>query len=51
VKPARRETPRRITPAMIDFHVARARRLRAEAHRDMWHALWALLIRLKRLWL
>ncbi|WP_176721842.1 hypothetical protein [Bradyrhizobium sp. LMTR 3] len=51
MKPARRDTTRRITPAMIDFHVARADQLRAEARRDMWRALWALLIRLKRLWL
>jgi hypothetical protein len=51
VKIARRDTARRVTPAMIDFHIARARQLRAEARREMWRALWALLIRLKRLWL
>ena len=49
MKPARRDSPRRVTPAIIDFHIARAHQLRAEAYRNVGRALWALLIRLKRL--
>ncbi len=51
MKIERRDTPRRITPEIIDFHVRRAHQLRNEAYRNMGRALWALLIRLKRLWL
>ncbi|WP_156908558.1 hypothetical protein [Bradyrhizobium murdochi] len=49
MKPARRDRPRRVTPELIDFHVKRARQLRVEAWHNMWRALWALLVRLKRL--
>ncbi|MCA6118585.1 hypothetical protein J6524_27450 [Bradyrhizobium sp. WSM 1738] len=49
MKIARRDTPRRVTPAAIDFYTERARQLRAEAYRNMWQALWTLLVRLKRL--
>ncbi|WP_156439560.1 RSP_7527 family protein [Bradyrhizobium valentinum] len=49
MKPARRDSPRRVTPELIDFHIERARLLRAEAYRNMWRALWALLVRPKRL--
>ena len=49
MKPARRDSPRRVTPAIIDFHIARAHQLRTEAYGDIARALWALLIRLKRL--
>ena len=40
---ARRDTARRLTPALIDFHKKRAHELRAEYQRDMWPAVWALL--------
>ena len=49
MKPGRRDNPRRVTPQLIDFHIARAHQLRTEAYRDVGRALWALLIRLKRL--
>jgi hypothetical protein len=49
VKPGRRDTSRRVTPELIDFHVKRARQLRVEAWRNMWRGLWRLLLRLKRL--
>ena len=49
MKIERRDTPRRVTPEIIDFHVRRAHELRTEAYRNMGRALWALLIRLKRL--
>jgi hypothetical protein len=49
VKPGRRDTPRRVTPDLLDFHIARAGQLRTEAWRNMWRALWRLLVRLKRL--
>jgi hypothetical protein len=49
VKPARRDSPRRVTPELIDFHIKRAHQLRVEAWRDMWRAIGALLVRLKRL--
>jgi hypothetical protein len=45
------DTKRRVTPELIDFHIKRAHRLRSEAWRDMWRAIGALLVRLKRLWL
>lgn len=49
MKPARRDSQRRVTPALIDFHIAQARELRRQAYRDVGRALWALLVRLKRL--
>ena len=51
MKPGRRDTSRRVTPDVLDFYIKRAHRLRDEAYRNMGHAIWALLIRLKRLWL
>jgi hypothetical protein len=55
VKPKRRDiegrdTTRRVTPELLDFHIKRAHQLRVEAWRDMWRAIGALLIRLRRLW-
>lgn len=47
----RRDTTRRVTPELLDFHTKRAHQLRIEAWRDMWRAIGALLVRLKRLWL
>lgn len=47
----RRDTTRRVTPELLDFHIKRAHQLRIEAWRDMWRAIGALLVRLKRLWL
>jgi hypothetical protein len=47
----RRDTPRRVTPELLDFHIKRAHQLRVEAWRDMWRAIGALLVRLKRLWI
>jgi hypothetical protein len=49
VKPVRRDSPRRVTPALLDFYIARANELRIEAWRNMWRGLWTLLVRLKRL--
>jgi len=49
VKPACRDSPRRVTPELIDFHIKRAHQLRVEAWSNMWRALWRLLVRLKRL--
>jgi hypothetical protein len=49
VKPVRRDTVRRVTPQLIDFHIKRAHQLRVESYRNMWRAIGALLIRLKRL--
>ena len=49
MKPVRRDTSRRVTPELIDFHIERAHQLRVEAYRNMWRAIAALLIRLKRL--
>ena len=49
MKPARRDSSRRVTPELLDFHIKRAHQLRAEAYRDMWRAIGALLVRLKRL--
>ncbi len=47
----RRDTTRRVTPELLDFHIKRAHQLRVEAWRDLWRAIGALLVRLKRLWL
>jgi hypothetical protein len=49
VKVARRDTARRVTPQIIDFHIQRAHELRAEAYRNIGRALWALLVKLTRL--
>jgi hypothetical protein len=49
VKPGRRDTSRRVTPDVLDFHIKRAHQLRAAFYRDMWRAIGALLIKLKRL--
>jgi hypothetical protein len=49
VKPVRRDSSRRVTPDVLDFHIKRAHQLRAELYRDMWRAIAALLVRLKRL--
>jgi hypothetical protein len=51
VKPLRRDPPRRVTPELIDFHIKRAHQLRIDAYRNMWRAIGALLVRLRRLWL
>jgi hypothetical protein len=48
VKPACRDRPRRVTPDILDFHIKRAHQLRVEAWRNMWRAIGALLVRLKR---
>ena len=39
VKPGRRDTPRRITPDLIEFYKKHAQELRAEYYRNMWRAL------------
>jgi hypothetical protein len=49
VKPVRRDNSRRVTPDILDFHIKRAHQLRVESYRNMWRAIGALLIRLKRL--
>jgi hypothetical protein len=46
-----RDTTRRVTPELLDFHIKRAHQVRVEAWRDLWRAIGALLVRLKRLWL
>ena len=51
MKPVRRDTSRRVTPELIDFHIKRAHQLRIEAYRRLWRAIGALLVRLKRPWL
>ncbi|MBR1145447.1 RSP_7527 family protein [Bradyrhizobium sp. AUGA SZCCT0431] len=43
MKPGRRDTPRRVTPDLLEFYIRRAHELRDEAWRDMWRGLWALL--------
>jgi hypothetical protein len=48
VKPGRRDTPRRITPALMEFYRTRAHELRAEYYRDMWRAIWTRLTRIGR---
>lgn len=48
VMPGRSDTPRRITPALIEFHRTRANKLRAEYYRDMWRAIWTRLTRIDR---
>lgn len=45
---ALRDTPRRVTPAIIDFHKKLAHALRAECQRDIWPAVWALLKNIAR---
>ncbi|MEH2537256.1 hypothetical protein V1278_002420 [Bradyrhizobium sp. AZCC 1577] len=49
MKPGRRDTSRRVTPELLAFHTRHAHQLRVEAWHNMWRALWALLVRLKRL--
>jgi len=49
VKPVRRDNSRRVTPDILDFHIKRAHQLRADFYRDMWRAIGAFLVRLKRL--
>ena len=49
MKPARRDNTRRVTPDLLEFYISRAHALRTEAYRSMGRALWALLVRLKRL--
>jgi hypothetical protein len=44
----RRDLPRRITPERMAFYRHRAKQLRDEAWRDMWRALWALLVKIIR---
>jgi hypothetical protein len=48
VMPRRRDTPRRITPGLIEFYRMRANKLRAECYRDMWRAIWTRLTRIGR---
>ena len=51
MKPGRRDpSSRRITPALLDFHIKRAHELRAEYYREMWRAIWARLIGIGRRW-
>ena len=45
----RRDTTRRVTPELLDFHIKRAHQLRADFYRNMWRAIGVLLVRLKRL--
>lgn len=40
MKPARRDNSRRITPALLDFHIKRAHALREQFYRDMMRGLW-----------
>ena len=47
----RRDTPRRVTPELIDFHIKRAHQLRIDACRDVWRTVGEWLVRLRRLWL
>jgi len=49
VKPQRRDTSRRVTPNLLDFHIKRAYALREECFRDIGRAVAALRLRLKRL--
>jgi hypothetical protein len=49
MKPVRRDTSRRVTPGLLEFYISRAHALRAECYRDMWRAIGAWLVRLKRL--
>ena len=54
MKPGRRDSSRRVTPDVLDFHIKRAHQLRAEFYRGMWLALLVRLkrlVKLKRLWL
>jgi hypothetical protein len=49
VKPGRRDPPpRRITPDLIAFYIKRGHQLRAEYYRNMWRAIWAVLIGIGR---
>ena len=47
MKPGRRDTPRRVTPDLLDFYIKRAHGLREEWYRNMWHAIWSWLVRLR----
>lgn len=42
---ARHELSRRVTAELVDLYKRRARRLRAEACRDLWRAVWCSLRR------
>ncbi len=46
--PARRDQPRRVTPELMAYHKKRAHRLRAQACRDFWRAMWASLRKIAR---
>jgi hypothetical protein len=48
VKPGRRDSQRRITPGLIEFYVKRVHQLRAVYYRNMWRAIWAWLINIRR---
>ena len=48
MKPGRRDQTRRITPDLIEFYTKRAHELRAEYYREMWRAIWTLLMKIGR---
>jgi hypothetical protein len=48
MKPGRRDTPRRITPDLLDFYKTRAKQLRDDAYRKMWRGVWRLFIKMMR---
>lgn len=43
-----RDTPRYVTPDLIEFHRKRAHDLRVEYYRNFWRAVWASLMRIGR---
>ena len=45
MKLERRDPSRRITPDLLDFYIRRAHALREQWYRDMWRAMWSLLMR------
>ena len=44
MKPGRRDSPRRITPDLLDFYIRRAHALREQWYRNMWQAIWSWLV-------
>jgi hypothetical protein len=44
----RPDTPRRVTPDLIEFYRKRDHDLRGEYYRNFWRAVWALLMRIGR---
>lgn len=47
MKNERRDCPRRVTPALLDFYIKRGHELRDEAWRDVVREMWEFLVRLK----